>query len=285
MTRVEFPKVWCSYCGFEVEMVKARVRSKKAGTWKCLPCGVTLTNLYRKYGEFPNFAHLTDAQRQAFYQSARNLGFAKTIESAESFRLEKYQQEEEYFVNGGEFLPLSVWANQGFNTELIVKNTSPNDIRDHDVLGKTYRVKILSTGKRGQQGSRQTHEVASAKGGKTQESGPATVERLKKELKEAKADVSTEKKNCQHVNKLVNSLQNACRELNGMLGTDEDALAPKVVTISQQAVRTGEELTSKLQAAGRCDDEKEVKKALGDLRTMTTLVKGELGRHKRMRLD
>ena len=54
----------------------------------------------------------------------------------------------QYYMNGGEFLPLSVWATRGFDANVIKEKIAPEDCREHPVLGTTYRVKILSMGDR-----------------------------------------------------------------------------------------------------------------------------------------
>ena len=46
---------------------------------------------------------------------------------------------------GGTFLPLSVYATQGYDIEKIRDNSDPRDVREHPVLGATYRVHLSST--------------------------------------------------------------------------------------------------------------------------------------------
>jgi hypothetical protein len=57
------------------------------------------------------------------------------------------QIEKESFYDGGEYLPLGVWAHRGFNTARIETLSKDEDIREDAVLGKVYRVKILVKGK------------------------------------------------------------------------------------------------------------------------------------------
>lgn len=45
----------------------------------------------------------------------------------------------------GTFLPLSVYATQGYDIDKIRDNSDPRDIREHAVLGLTYRVHLSST--------------------------------------------------------------------------------------------------------------------------------------------
>ena len=58
------------------------------------------------------------------------------------------------YVDGGEFLPLSVWQNRGFNVADIAEKTPPADIASHPVLGKVYRVAIVSTSKVNREGTK-----------------------------------------------------------------------------------------------------------------------------------
>lgn len=48
------------------------------------------------------------------------------------------------YVDGGEYLPLSVWRNRGFDTERIEARTVEADKMMHPVLGLCYRVKTAS---------------------------------------------------------------------------------------------------------------------------------------------
>lgn len=57
----------------------------------------------------------------------------------------------ERYVDGGEFLPLSVWGSRGFDADRIRDRTHRSDVREDEVLGTVYRVRILrteTTGKR-----------------------------------------------------------------------------------------------------------------------------------------
>ena len=63
---------------------------------------------------------------------------------------------------GGEFLPLSVWATKGFDIENIASRSRPVDIREHEVLGKTYRVRIMAIGEQGRRGQKRLSENTAA---------------------------------------------------------------------------------------------------------------------------
>lgn len=63
---------------------------------------------------------------------------------------------------GGEYLPLSVWATRGFDVELIASRSRPVDIREHEVLGKTYRLRIMAVGEQGRRGQKRSSENSAA---------------------------------------------------------------------------------------------------------------------------
>ena len=48
------------------------------------------------------------------------------------------------FAEGGEYLPLSVWATRGFDTEAVRTKSRPSDKMEDEVLGTVYRVRIIS---------------------------------------------------------------------------------------------------------------------------------------------
>ena len=62
----------------------------------------------------------------------------------------KEDAEAQCYNNGGEHLPLKVWEKKGYDTVRIKSLTAAQDIREHPVLGPTYRLKILEQGDRGE---------------------------------------------------------------------------------------------------------------------------------------
>ena len=48
------------------------------------------------------------------------------------------EEHAEYYDDGGEFLPLSVWVARGFNVD--INTVRPQDKKVHPVLGDTYRI-------------------------------------------------------------------------------------------------------------------------------------------------
>jgi hypothetical protein len=164
------PSVFCSTCGSQVVLAKTRLLSKTQGTWRCSRCAIKITQLHRGFGEWPNatFKNLSPEQQQAFFRTADGSG-QKIVGMAKEL-LEKNEEHESYYQNGGEYLPLGVWQTRGFDSAAIERNSDSSDIKMHPVLGDTYRVRILSGGERGSQGRKHTHVLSnSSKRPKTQQ--------------------------------------------------------------------------------------------------------------------
>jgi type IV secretory pathway VirB10-like protein len=67
---------------------------------------------------------------------------ASKIEAAE--QLTSSELSEESFAEGGEYLPLGVWAKRGFDVTRIEQHTRDDDKRICPVLGICFRLRILS---------------------------------------------------------------------------------------------------------------------------------------------
>jgi hypothetical protein len=68
--------------------------------------------------------------------------------------IDNFKIDQEYYADGGEYLPLSVWATRGFDATMIAAKTPERDRRICSILGPTFRVKILSTGNSGTRGTK-----------------------------------------------------------------------------------------------------------------------------------
>ena len=90
-------------------------------------------------------ACVLQAAQVNFMKMVRGMPMHTTITQAE----ETLQRETaaETFAEGGKYLPLSVWAQQGFDRSTIERLSLPQDIDEHPVLGVTYRVRIKSLAK------------------------------------------------------------------------------------------------------------------------------------------
>ena len=135
---------------------------KKQGVWRCNKCCVKITSLRRGFGQWPppNWSDIPVATQLEFFQCSDGLSTKDLTKKAdESFHV-KDVLNQKFYTHGGDFLPLSVWATRGFNTQSIADHTLEGDKRLHPVLGLTYRVKILALGERGEENVRTRHVLS-----------------------------------------------------------------------------------------------------------------------------
>ena len=141
----------CSKCCNEVDPFRAQIRSKTHSSavpkWVCNTCNSRLASLSRSFGGWPvqEYTELSDEAQLEFWKSISTPGV--TIASMKSKLLERVVKQRTEKVKAeiaGSWLPLSVYAAQGYDTTLIEKNCVGDNIRDHPMLGKTYRVPISS---------------------------------------------------------------------------------------------------------------------------------------------
>ena len=78
----------------------------------------------------------------SFWASVVGMPATSKIEAAE--QLTSSELSEESFAEGGEYLPLGVWATRGFDVTRIEQHTRDDDKRICPVLGICFRLRILS---------------------------------------------------------------------------------------------------------------------------------------------
>ena len=74
-------------------------------------------------------------------------------------------EESEFFKDAGAFLPEGVLRSQGHDVDRVKENISPKDVREDPVLGKVYRINLLTTGHEGRRtvGRKRRASVCDAK--------------------------------------------------------------------------------------------------------------------------
>ncbi len=155
----ESTSLFCGDCGALVHYSKARLMSKVAGTWRCTHCCVTLTQLIRGLGKTPDWSKIPNNVKDKFFQESRSLGMKGTMR-LQTDLFSKYSQREEFFENGGSYLPLTVWEKQGYCADDIKSKTPKEDQDQHPILGLTYRVRIFTKGDRGIDGQRRSEDLS-----------------------------------------------------------------------------------------------------------------------------
>ena len=81
--------------------------------------------------------------REQFYKSIADMGGDECVEHLEVFS--QAEVHEEAYMEGGTFMPLGAWVAKGFDGNAIETKTLPSDVKEHPVLGKTLRVRLVST--------------------------------------------------------------------------------------------------------------------------------------------
>ncbi len=88
-------------------------------------------------------ASVRQDKQEEFYKAVAGLGANAAAEQVESYT--HSETHEESFIEGGTFLPLGAWQAKGFDVVAIESRSHASDVVMHPVLGKTYRVRLLST--------------------------------------------------------------------------------------------------------------------------------------------
>ena len=147
--------------------------------------------LHRAFGEWPTnqFKALSAKEQAEFMNAIRAIPGQADLAQSAKFQMERFSSKSKYYSNGGEFLPLNVWEKRGFDVELIRKNSAPADKMHHSVLGEVYRVAILSSGSRGEEGDRTTHMVKTRRDSDSEDSDMSLGKLARKREQKANAKV------------------------------------------------------------------------------------------------
>ena len=98
---------------------------------------------------------LSVEERRDFMKGIAECDAAGAIEAVNEM-MEKYEDHYEMYEDSGSYLPLGVWKQKGFDPVMIEQNSAKEDIRDCRVVGKVYRVPILTKGRGGVKGARRS---------------------------------------------------------------------------------------------------------------------------------
>ena len=133
----------CYFCNKgDVDLV---VKSKLHRTWQCKKCRSNRVIFAREKAPDPDAVLMTDEDRWEFWEQCKHEDKDGKMALNRTIYQKNKSQKEENDGKKGDFLPLSVWKELGYDIEKIEKNSLPEDVEDHSVLGLTYRVYIHST--------------------------------------------------------------------------------------------------------------------------------------------
>ena len=243
----------CDLCGSYVTRDMTRVHSKKAETYKCGKCASAMTKVYRRPGGLPKDKTWAKEKRHEYWQLMHEQHNAESIdEITNRFTQTEYKKDESHYDNSGEFLPLSVWTQRGFNAESIEKNTIDSNIRDDPVLGKIYRVVIQSSGHRGAHGAEEQRqhrlapaEAATAAPQAAPKAAP-TLDALKAEVERVESSQKAEEQQAKLQTRKIKELVAQCLQLTSMCSKNSE-MVPNNITV--QADRLAQEVEEiKIQA-------------------------------------
>jgi hypothetical protein len=91
-------------------------------------------------------------EQQQFWVDITDMNGVQAAQAADLL-VSSVEVKKEFYQDGGEYLPLGVWATRGFNPKNIEDRSRESDVMEDAVLGTVYRVRILS---KGNEGSRAT---------------------------------------------------------------------------------------------------------------------------------
>ena len=135
----------CIKCGFEVDVFRAQIVTKGGQRYKCNQCNNSHAALSKHFGKWPDeFAELTPEEQMDFWKTAKTCQGIQRLKSLAIDTLTHRRVDRITARLSGTFLPLTVYNQQGYDTDKIVQNCRPSDIEEHPVLGTTYRVAVRS---------------------------------------------------------------------------------------------------------------------------------------------
>jgi hypothetical protein len=133
----------CKRCNMMVDTVKpgTRLIRKTPPVWQCGSCCSKHVMLTRIFGTFPlpDFAALTSEEQTAFWKDAPT--DVQGLKQAITETLTNSLVERTETGTAGQYLPLDVYAKQGFDTTHVEKGCH---MKLHPVLGKVFRLDIDS---------------------------------------------------------------------------------------------------------------------------------------------
>ena len=112
------------------------------------------------------------AERAQFWKFARENN-AGAIKEKITFLMRRHETWEKRYQSGGNYLPLSVWATQGYDTQRIERLSRPEDIMEDHVLGKVYRVPVLGVWENGTKGRSITDDSEARPAKRRRQAAPA----------------------------------------------------------------------------------------------------------------
>ena len=132
----------CCKCHGRLDPLRTQLTGKSQGSWKCNRCNCKHVQLVRLFGGWPpqEFKDFSQAEQVAFWRMPAS-GAAQLKRQVEDV-MRKARRETQLTDVGGEYLPLSVYKQRGYDVDQIEKHC--HDVREDEIFGKVYRVKTMA---------------------------------------------------------------------------------------------------------------------------------------------
>ena len=133
--------VWCADCNTQRDVDCCRLMGKQPVKFRCKTCACTFSKLYNGLGggSTKTLAKMPAVERIEFMKCGSSMSTKQLKEKLSMFEYQYSTTEEEYDY-GGEFKPLSVWQNLGYDVDAISRNSLPKDIATCRLFGTVHRV-------------------------------------------------------------------------------------------------------------------------------------------------
>ena len=137
----------CRRCKLECDPFKCQIKGKNGGIYTCNQCHTKQVLLSKMFdsGIPAEFRALSEAEQTAFYRSAKDKTTAEQLKCCLADTLVRRKVERVSASVCGTYLPLSVYAQRGFDADRIARTCT--DVQEHAILGTTYRVSLTSLDK------------------------------------------------------------------------------------------------------------------------------------------
>ena len=131
----------CRRCGQQCDLWKSQRLSTKQAIFVCSKCNMKGVQLSRLFGSWPPkmFKCMSEDEQKKFWDGIKDTP-SPQLEGVVVQKLSIVRREWEEAKEGGEYLPLSVYKQRGFDVDAITDRCQ--DKHEDPVLGTCYRVRI-----------------------------------------------------------------------------------------------------------------------------------------------
>ena len=151
------PLAWCTYTIYTSPCIWQEAASSPSITMTCSKCYLDFeghegkeaicgrcknkrARLSKMFGRWPTpaFKKLSDEAQVDFWKEESTAGSDMVVDLVNKVTEQRVMHEKD--LQRGEYLPLSVWANKGFDAKKIEAECTDTEV--HPVLGMTYRLDL-----------------------------------------------------------------------------------------------------------------------------------------------